>query len=97
MGDEWHPGLNALVDLSNADLVETESDVIRRVAQYFEGVLREHGAKDIKTAVYAPEDFPFGIARVYEAMTAMSPQTVQVFRDMDKARRWLKDGVKDSR
>jgi hypothetical protein len=43
----------------------------------------------VKTAIFAPEDFPFGIGRIYEALTPKSPQTVQVFRDISEAKRWL--------
>ncbi|MBU4318330.1 MAG: hypothetical protein KKF30_13795 [Proteobacteria bacterium] len=88
---EWHPGLNALVDLSEADLSVAHNPVIKRVAQYFENVLRANHANSVKTAIYAPSDFPYAIARIYEVMTEQSPQTVQVYREISEAKTWLED------
>jgi hypothetical protein len=86
---EWNARLNALVDFHGADLGEASSIVLRRVAGYFEKILKANQANGVKTAIFAPGDFPYGIGRIYEALTMKSPQTVQVFRDISEARRWL--------
>ena len=88
-GGQWHPRLNALVDIAEADFLETSNDTIHAVAQFFENVLVSSHAAGIKTAIYAPSDFPYGLARVYEAMASLSPQTVEVFRKLDAAIKWL--------
>ena len=88
---QWHPGLNALVDFSDADLSEAQNSVIKRVARYFENFLKANPTNSVKTAIYAPADFPFAIARIYEAMATQAPQTVQVFRDLSDAKTWLED------
>ena len=88
---QWHPKLNALVDLFKADFTESSNQTIRQVAQYFENILNAHNTGNLKTAIYAPRDFPYGLARVYEAMTAMAPLYVRVFRDLQEAEKWLEE------
>ena len=91
---QWNPTLNALVDLYDADFTESSNQTIRKLAQYFESILHAHKANNLKSAIYAPQDFPYGLARVYEAMTALAPWSVRVFRDLQEAKAWLKDGKK---
>ena len=39
----------------------------------------------------APADNPFGLARMYEALSARVPWEFRVFRDEDSALAWLDD------
>ena len=87
--EEWNPTLNALVDLSEVEFVENSNQAVRRVALFFHEVLTHAQARNLKTAIFANKDFTFGLARVYEAMTAFSPHTVQVFRSLKDAEDWL--------
>jgi hypothetical protein len=88
-GDKWQPKLNELVDVSDVDVGKITANGLRRVAEYTKSVLREHGLNAVKLAIYAPHDLPFGLARMYEAFTEESPESVHVFRDLVAAKRWL--------
>jgi hypothetical protein len=62
------------------------SEEIRRFADHVRANRPEgHG----RAAVVAHDDLSFGIARMYELMTAETPVDVQVFRNVDEATRWL--------
>ena len=88
-GDQWTPSLNELVDLTDADLHEITPDGLGKLASMFQQIFTDAGVESCKTAVYSPEDLPFGLARMYENYAAESPETVHVFRDRDAAIEWL--------
>ena len=89
-GEDWRPGLNELVDFSDADLKEITIEGIRNLAKLAENVFKAHNIISVKTAVYAPKDFSFGLSRMYEAISFESPENVNVFRDILEAEMWLK-------
>ena len=85
---EWEPGLRELADLRGADLsrVSTDclKDLIRLVQTYMKGP--DEGSK---SAVIAPNDLPFALARYYESASENSPEQVEVFRSKGEALSWL--------
>ena len=89
--DEWVATMSELVDLSDADLRAVTGEGLASLAEMIEGVFKEADVATSKTAVYSPSNLPYGLARVYEAYTYQSPESVQVFRDRDQALRWLID------
>ncbi len=90
-GDEWSPVMYELVDLSEADLREVTATGLAELAEAVAGVFEQAGVSTSRTAVYSARNMPFGLARIYEAYTFESPESVQVFRDRDQALRWLID------
>jgi hypothetical protein len=88
---EWSPLLQELVDLSELEAVDVTSDGLRRLSDYVGRLLAERGIAALHTAIYAPRDLPFGLARVYEAMADESPEHVMVFRSLEAAKAWLKE------
>ena len=48
-------------------------------------------AKGGKGAILAPKDIDFGIGRIFQAFSQMKnfPLEVQIFRDMNTAKKWL--------
>ncbi len=86
---EWHPRLNALVDLQDADFTETSNQDIDHLALYFESFLKSRSTGELRTAVYAPDDLLYGLARVYEAVTTFPALTVRVFRSFEEAKEWI--------
>ncbi len=88
-GHEWVPSMREFVDLSVADLSLVTADGLVSLANTLADLFEGDGISVYKTAVYSPNDLPFGLARLYEAYTADSPEAVQVFRDRDEALRWL--------
>ena len=85
----WTPGMNELTDLSEGDASQITTDGLRKFSIFTKQVFRKNEVEFSKTAVYAPKDLPFGLSRMYEVMIAESPEHFHVFRDLDKAKRWL--------
>lgn len=83
--------MRELVDLSEADVSNVTADGLVSLAMTLADLFERDGIELYKTAVYSPEDLPFGLSRLYEAYTADSPESVQVFRDRDEALSWLLD------
>ena len=88
-GDEWKPGMAELVDLTHADMRQVSAEGLAALAEKITEIFGEANVSTSKTAVYSETDLPFGLARLYEAYTHESPETVQVFRDRDEAMNWL--------
>ena len=87
----WIPGMNELFDLSECDASQITAEGLERLAVYTEQIYRKNEVEFMKTAVYAPKDLPFGLSRMYEVMIDESPESFYVFKDIDKAKRWLTD------
>lgn len=88
-GNDWIPGLHELADLSEANMKQVTQEGLRCLASYVKAVYLKHGLLAIKTAAFAPNDLPFGIARVYEAVSSESPVCLQAFRDVNDAKLWV--------
>jgi len=88
-GDAWRPGLNELADLEHSNLEQVTSAGLRSLQDYTERFLIANHGEETKTAVYAPHDLPFGLARIYSAMADGSPEMMGIFRDFDEAKLWL--------
>ena len=87
----WISGMNELTDLSEGDASQITADGLRRFAIFTEQIFRKNGVEFSKTAVYSPKELSFGLSRMYEVMIDESPEHFHVFRDIDKAKRWLTD------
>jgi len=87
--DGWAPGLNELVDHSELDGSNLNGDGLRKIAMFASYFYKEHNISNVKTAIFAPKDLPFGLSRIYDVMTDDSPEEVGVFRDMQEAKSWL--------
>ena len=83
--------MDELVDLSDADMSQVTPEGLAGLADEIIQVFEEYNVTTYKTAVFSPHDLPFGFARLYEAYTFESPETVQVFRERDEALNWLLD------
>jgi hypothetical protein len=91
--DDWKPGLNELADLSAADASGLQARDFLRLAAWATEQHRKEGVTGVRIAVYAPENLPFGLARVYEmAGEAEDLATTRVFRSLEEAEAWLKEG-----
>ena len=90
-GGQWKPGLNEFVDMSAAVNSEISSDAIKQLAEYCEELYKSHSIDAIKTAVYAPSDLSYGIARMYTGWSGESPESIQTFRDYEEAKGWLEE------
>ena len=94
-GEEWSPSLSELADISQAYLFNVTSDGLLELAKYAQHVYRTNDLAFVKTSAYCPQDLPLCIARLYEAWTIESPESVKVFRDIHEAESWLMHGNKN--
>lgn len=84
----WAPGFNEVTDLRRAELRAVTVDGLRAVhVLVAESMTGFTGA--FRTAVLAPTDLTFGLSRMYELMSADSPESVRVCRDVDDAAAWV--------
>ena len=89
LGPEWVPGMQELVDLGGADLSALTTGGLERLSQFAMSVFETRGPFEMRTAIYAPQDLPFGLARQYQVMVDDSPEQLRVFRDRSAALAWL--------
>ncbi len=83
------PGTKELVDLSGVEDVEASSQSLRSIVFY--DITHNEKFRGHRTAIFAPEDLPFGMSRIYVALSEVSeaPPEVRVFRTIEEAREWL--------
>ena len=84
----WRPGLHELVDLRGANVDGITGDGLRALAALVSRCVGD-AEQRFRTAVIVSQDIGFGLARMYGAYSAESPEEVQVFRDPQSALRWL--------
>src|SRR5262245_27846990 len=89
-------GYNELVDMSDVEkIVEPSSDGMRRLAKLSAQTDPARGGT--KFAIVAPQDFAFGLGRMYEAYRALDPRSTKelaVFRTREDAFQWLATEMK---
>ena len=88
-GEDWVPGYPEIVDLTRADMSKTTSHGLKEVSIICAKAFSRHGITFCPTAVVAPEDLQFGIARMYSGLTGESPESVKVFRNELEALDWI--------
>jgi hypothetical protein len=90
-------GYDELVDMTGAEkIVEPSSDGMRRLAAM--SAQTDPPSGGTRFAIVAPQDFAFGLGRMYEAYRALnkrSTKQIAVFRNREEAVRWLSTGVPD--
>lgn len=85
---DFVPGSNELADLRELESLDVSAAALRTV----ESVTRERYAgtdEAFRTAVIAPRDQAYGIARMYEAFAEQGPENVRVCRTLEEALKWL--------
>jgi hypothetical protein len=87
--EEWVPTFNELADLSEADLTDVRNVTMLELCQYTVDLYRKNGIDSSKSAAYAPGELPEYISHLYGAFAFESPEKVRVFKDRDKAVKWL--------
>jgi hypothetical protein len=86
------PTLLALCDLSDADLSSLSTEELVRIVQFTER--RAEVRRGGKTAITAPGDLEYGMARMYEILAdaAAHPVAIRAFRTQEEALQWLREG-----
>jgi len=88
--EDWVPGHNSFVDLSEFDPADISPTGLRALAALVESRFTPHNFR-AKIAVYAPHDLPYGLSRMY-SVDVDSFETHRSFREKDKALAWLLSG-----
>lgn len=88
--NDWQPGFHELVDLSGADFSNITREGLDKINSLV-GQMTKNKCNCFKTAIVASKNLTFGMARMYEAISAQSPESVMVFRDKKDALIWINE------
>lgn len=83
----YDSSLDELYDMTGLEVSQITSPGLRELANA-NLELNRH-APGVKSAVVAPRDLVYGLNRMYQVFVEDSPTSLQVFRDLPKARQWL--------
>lgn len=87
--EDWKPEYPELVDFTRANMGKITSHGLRELSKICKQALAGKKIIQSPTAVIAPADLQYGLARMYSGVTENSPEQVQVFRDETSAIAWL--------
>jgi hypothetical protein len=84
----WKPGYKEVVDLRRAEMEGVTGEGLRRLSALVEHYVPKR-SDQFKTALVASDELPFGLGRMYEAISAESPENAMVFKKLDQALDWI--------
>ena len=85
---DYTRGFNQFVDLRLAKSTGRSAEALRAIGGLVELYYAGSGQRT-KTAIVAPADLSYGLARMYGFLSEPSLQEVEIFRDVHKAADWL--------
>lgn len=90
--EDYSPGLSGITDLREMKWESDQGD-LRKLVHF----LIEHRKKigKSRSAVVVSGDRTYGMSRMFEVFSEQAPVRVRVFRDYDRALRWIR-GEEDS-
>lgn len=83
---EFRPGLQILVDHSKTNVPVT-TEAVKATPMLFAQLGQRLGA--FRCAVVVPDDAPYGMTRMTEALADSGPAEVRAFRSLEEAEAWL--------
>ena len=86
---EFRPNINVLYDARNVSISLLTSSEIREVSDYARSIAPRRGTS-WKAAIVVSGMVTYGLARMFEIMSDDSPFITSVFREIEKARAWVK-------
>lgn len=89
---DFDAGLDRLIDLSRADLAGIPESAFDVMARRAAGVMLSHGRQGLRTAFVVPDDANYAQIEHYKRFAEPAIETVELFRDVAAARRWLTGG-----
>ncbi|MFT7184647.1 MAG: hypothetical protein ACI84K_000013 [Pseudohongiellaceae bacterium] len=84
---QWHPEINEIIDLRDAQLEALSSNALLHLSELATSCLK--GAS-IKLAIISPSELSSHVARVYEAFSHIPNESIKVVHHLDEALDWLK-------
>ena len=87
----FKPDLGVIWDYSEGTNANLHRDELEELAQFVEQWSLGRGSAKYRTAVFAPRDVDFGMARIYEVLLEIRGAQFEfsVFRELDRAIRWV--------
>lgn len=82
----WKPGFDELADLRTCDLNGITTAGLKRIAEVATAAA---GTVTSRVAAITDRELSYGLVRMYELLSAESPETVQIFHDPAEAAKWL--------
>ena len=82
---DFHPNFNRLADYRAVESFELTGTDVRRLAGA-KGTTKSEGSR---RAFVVSSDLAYGMARMFQSLADDSPVTIEVFKDMTEARKWL--------
>lgn len=90
INSDYQPGMNAIWHFHDIKKMNLSSEDLMFVAE-FAGKNIDKNGKHYRLALVAEEDLAFGLTRVYEAWSSGRPVTINNFRDLDDALKWVEN------
>jgi hypothetical protein len=88
---EFKMGMRELSDVRAVTDLQVSTEGVRRMAAMDESPSSARSSH--KLAIVAGSDATFGMARMYQMFTESNQPHVAVFKDYDRARRWLGEPI----
>lgn len=85
---DYQPGMNAIWHFHDIDKINLSTDDLIFVADFASKNIDKNG-KHYRLALVAEEDLAYGLTRIYEAWSSGRPVTINNFRDLEDARKWV--------
>lgn len=83
----YDPTLHDLADMRRIERLDVSSTALRRLVEMFAPLeSRDHPTR---LAIVAPKDHVYGLSRMYEMLSADTPEDIRVFREYGPAATWL--------
>jgi len=88
-GNNWLPGMNELVDISQADCSMITPNGLNQLAFITQEHYKKHQCINIKCAIYSCSDVPFMLARMYQQMSSEERECMYFTSILMAAKVWL--------
>lgn len=84
---QYESTFGVLVDASALEGVGLTPEAMRHFAESTRDTAQ--GLAGARVSIYAPTDVIYGMMRMYQIIREEAPYEIQIFREMNEARRWL--------
>jgi len=84
---DFQENMNSIWDLRDADASKFDSIDIIKMARYFE--TKEKNRAKYKAGIIVSRDSEYGLSRKYQVATADLPAKVDIFINLEEAKRWV--------
>lgn len=84
---EYKPGFHEIADIRNAHFIGVTAKGMNHLSLFIQSHLPK--CEPFKTAAVVPDSLSFELTRIYQEHSEESPESVQVFKDMNEALNWI--------